>query len=546
MARRIVVRAAERIAEHAADRNLPRITVVLHGGEPLLMGASALESTLGILREIIEPVAELRLHMQTNGVLLTEELCQLLVAYDVKVGVSLDGDRAANDRHRRFPSGASSHAQVRHALSLLRRPHFRSSYSALLCTIDLANDPLAVYSALLAEEPPRLDFLLPHATWENPPARPAGDPEAYASWLERIYRRWMSDGRPAPIRIFDSIRSTAAGGPSTTEAFGTDPVDLIVIETDGAWEQADSLKTAFDGAAATGFNIFARSVTEAARHPGIAERLAGASALCPTCQACPVVRHCGGGLYAHRYKASNGFANPSVYCADLKRLTSAVTADITPRPPPPPVAPGLPLDVLDDLASAYGSADSVRLLAAEQLITIWGLLSRAAQRPQGRVAEGWRLLRRLKGQAPAATGAVLRHPFLREWLVRCLRGKEATQARIATVAAAVALRAGVDAEVTVPVSVGEVHLPTVGTLRVAGGDWADLSLREQQIVVRCGGNTWTVDLGAADQAWRPTTHVGVGDLTLEIVDDDPYRACYEWPVAEPLTKGTSKNLLRDS
>ena len=102
MARRVVKRAAERIAEHAVDRDLPRVTVVLHGGEPLLMGAVSLESTLGLLREIIEPVAELRLHMQTNGVLLTEELCQLLVAYDVKVGVSLDGDRTANDRHRRF------------------------------------------------------------------------------------------------------------------------------------------------------------------------------------------------------------------------------------------------------------------------------------------------------------------------------------------------------------------------------------------------------------------------------------------------------------
>ena len=41
---------------------------------------------------------------------------------------------------------------------------------------------------------------------------------------------------------------------------------------------------------------------------------------------------CGGGLYAHRYKAGNGFGNPSVYCPDLQRIIThimaAVNADV--------------------------------------------------------------------------------------------------------------------------------------------------------------------------------------------------------------------------
>jgi hypothetical protein len=32
-----------------------------------------------------------------------------------------------------------------------------------------------------------------------------------------------------------------------------DAVDLLVLDTDGGWEQADSLKTAYDGAPETGF-----------------------------------------------------------------------------------------------------------------------------------------------------------------------------------------------------------------------------------------------------------------------------------------------------
>src|SRR5207344_457277 len=104
-----------------------------------------------------------------------------------------------------------------------------------------------------------------------------------------------------------------------------DPVDLLVIETDGSWEQADSLKTAYDGAPATGFTIFSHSVDEVAAHPGAAARRAGIAGLCATCRACPLVRACGGGLYAHRYKTGSGFSNPSAYCEDLKILIPQVT-----------------------------------------------------------------------------------------------------------------------------------------------------------------------------------------------------------------------------
>ena len=137
---------------------------------------------------------------------------------------------------------------MRQALALLRRPEYRHLYAGILCTIDVRNDPIAVYEALLAEAPPRLDLLLPHATWDHPPYRPPGSPTPYADWLGRIHARWLADGRPLPIRFFDSLLAAWEGHPSGSEAAGLDPVDLLVIETDGSWEQADSLKTAFDGA----------------------------------------------------------------------------------------------------------------------------------------------------------------------------------------------------------------------------------------------------------------------------------------------------------
>ena len=56
------------------------------------------------------------------------------------------------------------------------------------------------------------------------------------------------------------------------------------------------------------------------RTPGFAARQLGAAGLCEECQDCPVVRVCGGGNYAHRYRAGRGMLNPSVYCLDLFKL----------------------------------------------------------------------------------------------------------------------------------------------------------------------------------------------------------------------------------
>ena len=96
-------------------------------------------------------------------------VAELFLAERVKVGISLDGDRAANDLHRRFADGRSSYDGVIRAVDLLRRPEYREIYAGLLCTIDLRSDPVASYWALAALDPPAVDFLLPHGTWDSPP-----------------------------------------------------------------------------------------------------------------------------------------------------------------------------------------------------------------------------------------------------------------------------------------------------------------------------------------------------------------------------------------
>ncbi|WP_433047370.1 FxsB family cyclophane-forming radical SAM/SPASM peptide maturase [Dactylosporangium sp. CS-033363] len=496
--------AARRIAEHADRHALARVRVILHGGEPLLAGAERLADVIDRLRG---PIGDrLELGVQTNGVLLDERLCRLFAEQGVRVGVSLDGDAAAHDRHRRRADGRGSHADVVRALALLRRPEFRDSYAGLLCTVDLDNDPVAVYDALVAEEPPGIDFLLPHANWEDPPARPDDGDGAYARWLLAVHRRWVETGRPVRVRLLDSLRATIAGGASATEAVGLGPAALVVIEADGTFEQVDALKTAFPGAPETGRSVFSDTVDDVAAHPLIAVRQIGLAGLCTTCRACPVVRHCGGGHFAHRYRDGH-FDNPSVYCTDLKDLITG----LLPHPP------GLDPDLLDDLGTGHGSPTALARLAAvhDSLVRAYlaALGPRADRDPLA--APAWALLRSLDRDHPAAVRAVLAHPFVRTWAAAASEsGHDLGQ--LAGLAAAAALRAGVTAEVTVPVRDGLAVLPSLGAIEAGA---ASLRLRIADGSV------------AGDPVWRRPHELAA--VTLD--DVDPYRDCFAEPLAPRLT-----------
>src|ERR1700757_2112403 len=54
-----VAKAGERMAEHARDPRLPEVRVILHGGEPLLVGPSRLAEIARDLRRAIEPICPL-------------------------------------------------------------------------------------------------------------------------------------------------------------------------------------------------------------------------------------------------------------------------------------------------------------------------------------------------------------------------------------------------------------------------------------------------------------------------------------------------------
>ncbi len=528
--------AATRIAEHATRHGLARVAVILHGGEPLLLGEALLLPILDVLRSTIEPVTELDLRLQTNGTLLTPRLCEGLVRHSVSVGVSLDGDRLANDRHRRYANGRSSHSRVVRGLELLRRPEFRSAYGGILCTVDVDNDPLRVYEALLREAPPRIDFLLPHATWDRPPPG-----HGYADWLLRIYNRWAADRGPVSVRLFESVLSLEHGKVSRNESLGVDNPTVAVIETDGTWELPDSLKTVSGDAPHTGLDLREHSVDDLARYVGALR--SGLHETPTACTSCPIVATCGGGLYAHRFGRGHGFDNPSVYCADLARLIVGIRYRRRAAADPAVAArSGMGERVavttarsvrqlLEDGADLAAPAvvDGLVLHEFELDRELMFTVATLAGRTYGRSA--WQLLVDVETASPRTVVATLGSPAVRRRTRDTLRVARpdvttASQGLLASVAIATAVAAGFPAALDVPVVDGLIRLPGLGVLALPGTSVATVasSARPGELVVhRDSGEPVVIIASGAAANWRPVRAVEIDGsrLWFDDVDTDP-------------------------
>lgn len=323
----VVRAAARRIGEHASAHRLQTIHVVLHGGEPLLVGVAHMAGLLQTVRDSVPAGNRVLFELQTNGTLLSDAWLDLFERYEVAVGVSLDGPPLANDRHRLTHAGRSSAASAVRGIELLRsRPHL---FAGLLAVADLSNDPVEVHDYLAAFEPPVIDFGLPHATHDDPPHRADPSVPEYGLWMSRTYDAWLA--RPEyqhSIRMLEDIVALSSGVRGSVETLGLAPPTSVVIESDGSIEAVDTLRSVEDGATWLGLDVLRHSFDEALSHPKLLHRQHGKEALAEQCRACPLVDVCGGGYLPHRFSEAQGYRNPSVYCADLEYLIRHVQGSL--------------------------------------------------------------------------------------------------------------------------------------------------------------------------------------------------------------------------
>jgi len=321
MSQTVVEAVADRLGALAASQGRG-FSVVFHGGEPLLIGAKRFEGACRVLKEALPPDGAL--HLQTNGVLLTEEVLQVCAAYDVGISISIDGPAWMHDRHRPDRRGGGSHGRVLAAIDrLCSHPAGTSLFTGVLAVVDLQADPDEVYAFLKSTGAPSIDFLYRDG---NHDALPVGKDSVlsteYGDWMGRLLETYLADPQPTPIRVLDDMVKLLLGGKGRKEGIGLDAYGMVVIDTDGSVSKNDTLKGAGRGADrfASAWSVMAHDLRDVVASVEFEAYHRAQRPAAPECLSCPDLKVCGGGMPAHRWSSKRGFDNPSVFCADQRRL----------------------------------------------------------------------------------------------------------------------------------------------------------------------------------------------------------------------------------
>ena len=300
--------------------------VVLHGGEPLLLGAQKLRRLIYLLRSKLPPLTALSL--QTNGILISEELLDLFSETRTTVSVSLDGPRHVHDRGRVGHTGQGTFDKVMEGIDRLRKhPDSKFLFSGLLAVIDPESDPGEVYSFFRELNPPSVDFLYRDGNHSRlPEGKRSLQSTEYGEWLTMLLDIYLANPRPIRIRFLDDLIKLMLGGSGTKDGVGVTNYGVLIIDTDGSITKNDTLKSSFDGADrfTQKWSVHTDELSEVLSSFEFAEYHAMQRPTSKICVICPELKICGGGMTLHRWQDQSGYDNPSVYCADQKYLINHI------------------------------------------------------------------------------------------------------------------------------------------------------------------------------------------------------------------------------
>lgn len=301
-------------------------SVILHGGEPLLLGKNKLKNIVESLRNSLP--SDCLLGIQTNGILITKEILDFCFETRTTISVSLDGPQQINDKSRVGHDGKGTFNRVIKGIETLKN-HKESAflYSGLLAVIDPTSDPSEVYDFFKTLSPPSINFLHRDGNHVNlPVGKSTLNSTEYGEWFTKLFAVCLADPEPLRIKFLDDLIKQVLSNGRNEEDLGLAEHGVLIIDTDGSIAKNDTLKSSFNGADrfTQNWSILKDDLNKVLGTKEFIEYHLSQQPSSPICLKCPELNICAGGMALHRWHPKNGYDNPSVYCADQKFLIKNV------------------------------------------------------------------------------------------------------------------------------------------------------------------------------------------------------------------------------
>jgi uncharacterized protein len=324
-ARRMTTETLERLVDTYLFYSYPNSVFAFQGGEPTLAGLPFFEKLVEFQQSHGRNGQSVSNAMQTNGVLLDQNWCDLFRRYNWLLGVSLDGPQEVHDLYRVNKEGRGTWKRVMESVELLKKQGVEFN---ILCVLSQANvgKPKELYRFYRSLGIDNVQYI-PLAEFDA-----AGNPlpftitaEQYGRFLCETFDVWWPERRKMRIRFFDNIAEALAGQKPGSCTLHQTCDSYVVVEYNGDVYPCDFF---VEGAWKLG-NIELDSWPEIARRTRRYSFASKKTLAHPECQVCEYQSICHGGCPKFRHGPHHSFDDLDYFCQAYKMIYARSAGPLT-------------------------------------------------------------------------------------------------------------------------------------------------------------------------------------------------------------------------
>lgn len=184
------------------------ITILWHCGEPLVLPIDFYKQATAIIQRCSE-FYKINIHQsfQTNGMLISQEFCDLIKEIGATIGVSIDGPQFIHDKFRKKRNGTGTFDETYQGIMLLKRNNINFSAIAVV-TDNTLDHPSAFYEFFKTLSPTRLGINLDETSGINSSSsflRGEEKKERFLSFFKSLWILSYEKGDGLLIREFEDM-----------------------------------------------------------------------------------------------------------------------------------------------------------------------------------------------------------------------------------------------------------------------------------------------------------------------------------------------------
>ena len=315
-ARRMTSDTLERLVDTYLFYSYPASIFAFQGGEPTLAGLPFFQQLVKFQRNYGRNGQSVSNAMQTNGVLIDQDWCDLFRETNWLLGVSLDGPQEINDLYRFNKEGRGTWKRVMQSVELLQKNKVEFN---ILCVLSQANVGKAreLYRFYRSLGVDNVQYIpLAEFDAEGNPLPFTITAEQYGRFLCETFDLWWPERRRMRIRFFDNIAEAFAGQKPGTCTMHETCDSYVVVEYNGDVYPCDFF---VEGSWKLG-NVTLDSWPEIARRTRRYSFASKKTLAHADCQVCEYQSICHGGCPKFRHGPHRRFDDLDYFCQAYKMI----------------------------------------------------------------------------------------------------------------------------------------------------------------------------------------------------------------------------------